>query len=372
MRYHREEYFAHMLGEGLGQEIFVEQFGPLVGLEAEWRAQGASADELSLDAFDFDSVELVWLGDARVRGDQPPSLEFDSPEYSIHRDELGRRMKLIKSTATLPLPMDYPVETPDDWQKVRHWLDDHANRVNDDLCAAANERHRSGALTAVGMLGGFDLPRKLMGEENACMAFIEEPEMIIGMLSAAAEMTCSVIDRIAARCPIDYLHVHEDFAGKSGPLIGPSMISTFLKPYYLRVWEHAREAGARIFSIDTDGNVNPVMDALLDAGINQIYPMEPAAGMDIVQLREQYGRALLMKGGIDKHVLRRTPEEIRAELEYKLQPSTRGGGVVFGLDHRIPNGTPLENYRFYVRTARELLDLPPAQSRKGSWRRMAF
>jgi hypothetical protein len=24
------------------------------------------------------------------------------------------------------------------------------------------------------------------------------------------------------------------------------------------------------------------------------------------------------------------------------------GGCVLALDHRIPNGTPLENYRFYV------------------------
>lgn len=361
-----------MLGRGIGREVFVEQFGPLVGLEGEWRAQGASADELSLDAFDFDSVELVWVGDVKVRGDYTPAVEFDSPEYSIHRDELGRRMKLIKATATLPMPMDYPVETPDDWRKVRHWLADHVSRVDEAVCAKSKARHKAGALVSFGMLGGFDLPRKLMGEENACMAFIEEPEMITEMLSAAADMTCAVIDRIAARCPIDYLHVHEDFAGKSGPLIGPTMISTYLKPYYARVWVRAQEAGARIFSIDSDGKVDPVIDALLDAGITQIYPMEPAAGMDIVRLREKYGRRLLMKGGIDKHVLRRTPDEICAELAYKLQPSMRGGGLVFGLDHRIPNGTPLENYRFYVRTARELLGLPPAQTRKGSWRRMAF
>ncbi|MCC5805845.1 MAG: hypothetical protein JJU00_05900 [Opitutales bacterium] len=372
MRYHREEYLSHMLGEGTGREILVELFGPLVGLEAEWRKQGASEDELSLDAFDFDSVEFVWIGNANLRGDRTPGVEYDSPEYSIHRDELGRRMKLIKATATLPLPMDYPVETADDWQKIRHWLADHESRVNEEACRAARKRHEAGALVGFGMLGGFDLPRKLMGEENACMAFIDEPEMIVEMLSAAAGMTCAVIDRIAAHCPIDYLHVHEDFAGKSGPLIGPAMISAYMKPYYTRVWEHAREAGAKIFSVDTDGNVNPVIDALLDAGINQIYPMEPAAGMDIVSLRAKYGRRLLMKGGIDKHVLRSTQEAIRAELEYKLQPAIRGGGIVFGLDHRIPNGTPIGNYRFYVRTARELLGLPPAQTRKGSWRRMAF
>lgn len=48
------------------------------------------------------------------------------------------------------------------------------------------------------------------------------------------------------------------------------------------------------------------------------------------------------------------------------------GGTVFGLDHRIPNGTPLENYRYYVETGREILNLPPLDPSKTGWQRMAF
>ena len=46
------------------------------------------------------------------------------------------------------------------------------------------------------------------------------------------------------------------------------------------------------------------------------------------------------------------------------------GGVIFGLDHRIPNGVTIENYRYYVQTGREILGLP-AISNEG-WARMAF
>jgi hypothetical protein len=31
--------------------------------------------------------------------------------------------------------------------------------------------------------------------------------------------------------------------------------------------------------------------------------------------------------------------------------------MCFSLDHRIPNGTPLENYRYYVKTAQEMLGI---------------
>jgi len=50
----------------------------------------------------------------------------------------------------------------------------------------------------------------------------------------------------------------------------------------------------------------------------------------------------------------------------------RTGGVVFGLDHRIPNGTLIEHYRYYVDAARERLGLPPADGTSRGWQRMAM
>ena len=116
----------------------------------------------------------------------------------------------------------------------------------------------------------------------------------------------------------------------------------------------------------------PVLDAFLDCGVNVMHPFEPAAGMDTVRVRKQYDRRLAMLGGIDKHVLRRSREEIDRELEYKMQPMMQTGGMVFGLDHRIPNGTPLENYRYYVQRGREMLGLPPLTRQEHGWGRMAF
>jgi len=62
----------------------------------------------------------------------------------------------------------------------------------------------------------------------------------------------------------------------------------------------------------------------------------------------------------------------RAELECKLQPALTSGGCVFSLDHRIPNGTPIENYRYYVDLGREMLGLPPLGKERRGWQRMAF
>jgi uroporphyrinogen-III decarboxylase len=102
--------------------------------------------------------------------------------------------------------------------------------------------------------------------------------------------------------------------------------------------------------------MNSVVEAFLEAGVNCMHPIEPAAGMDPVALRRQYGDRLAMRGGIDKHVLRRSKPEIADELRRKIPSLVASGGYEIALDHRIPNGTPLENYRFYVETVWQILD----------------
>jgi uroporphyrinogen-III decarboxylase len=176
------------------------------------------------------------------------------------------------------------------------------------------------------------------------------------MLSTMADSAYRVLERVTAVVPVDELAVHEDMAGKSGPLAGPRQVMEFIGPYYRRVYNMLRDRGTRLLGQDSDGNMNAVIPAFLEHGVNLMYPMEPAAGMDMVAARGRYGARLAFMGGIDKHVLRRSKEEILAELEYKVPPMVRTGGCVLGLDHRIPGGTPLEHYRFYLRKVWEIME----------------
>lgn len=372
MQFHREEYINIMTFGQVERPMFVELFGPLQGLEAEWAAQGATPEEIALSAFDWDYVPVVSCGgQTGLRGGLAPVMLEDTPEQSIWRDELGRTMKLIKRSATLPLPLDFPVRDMDTWLQVKPLYTFSPERIDWQQVERARQAQAEGALVVASIPGGYDTPRELMGDEAACVAYYEQPELMREILATLGETAFQVLERVSDRLRIDQLSVHEDLAGKSGPLVGPRQVREFIKPYYRHVWDMLSARGTRIFDMDSDGNVGPVIEAFLDCGLTNMHPMEPAAGMDVVALRRKYGQRLAMKGGIDKHVLRQDRAAIRAELEYKLQPLMRAGGMVFGLDHRIVNGTPIENYRYYVDTAREMLGLPPRGADPG-WRRMAF
>jgi len=358
----REEYLDYMTFRTNDRPLFTELFGPLVGLKEEWAKQGATAGELDLSAFKYRApmtgwlpVRTGWMGPGR----REPIEE--TADHVIYRDGMGRLMKLCKGRATLPLPLEYPVRTMDDWLAMKSRYEFSEERLAGDWRKAAADHLAAGRAVMLDMPGAFAAPRELMGDEAVCLAYYDQPELIADMIDTFCRTTRRVLEAVTRDVQVDILFVHEDMAGKSGPLAGPGQVRGLFAPYYRKVWEMVSSRGGRLFQQDSDGDMRPVIEEFLEAGVNVMYPCEPAAGMDIVKLREQYRRRLALAGGIDKHVLRRSRDQIVAELEYKIPPMVATGGCLLGLDHRIPNGTPLENYRFYIAKAWEIMDREAAR-----------
>ena len=361
----REEYLDYMTFRANTRPLFTEPFGPIVGLKEEWAAQGASPEEINMSAFRYRHpaegnipVNTGWLG-----GPEEEILEETETEI-IARDHYGRRVKLPKGFATIALPLDYPVRTMDDWLKIKHHYEFSEERFAPGWEQVAQEHLAAGRIVSVSIPGGFDEARELMGDAEVCMAYYTQPELINDILQTIGDTAYRVLDRVSAAVQVDQLKVHEDMAGRAGPLIGPRQMRQFVGPYYRRIWDLVQSRGARLFWIDSDGDITPILPQLVEAGINVIFPVEPVGGMDVVKLREQYGTKLAFIGGLDKHVVRRSHEEIVAELEYRIPPMVRSGACMLGLDHRIPNGTPIEGYRFYHAKAWEILDREAAKLTK--------
>jgi len=353
----REEYLDYMTFQSNERPLFTEIFGPLIGLKEEWEEQGATSEELDFSAFSYRCEARGRLPiTTGLHGGNPDEFIEETEEYKIWRDGLGRTMKLIKAKATLPLPMDFSVKTMDDWLKIKPLYEFSEDRLSRDWLTTARRYKQEDKVIYVDIPGGFDEPRQLLGEEALCIGYYDQPELIHDILQTIGNTAVEVLDRVSSEVQIDLLSVHEDMAGKSGPLAGPKQIREFIVPYYRRIWDLLADRGVRLFDQDSDGDMNPVIDAFLEAGVNCMHPMEPAAFMDIVKTREKYGTRLAFYGGIDKHVIRRTKEEIVEELEYKIPPMVKTGGCVLGLDHRITNGTPLENYKFYLNKAWEIMN----------------
>ena len=301
--------------------MFTELFGPLVGLDKEWKTQGAGLDEINLTAFDWDYVPVVDCGGiAGLFGGFEKKILEETDTHIIEQDELGRKMKIITGYASQPLPLDYPVRDMESWLKVKKFYEFSEDRINWERVDNALKLQELGHMVVGRIPGGFDTVRELMGDENACLGYLLQPELVKDIIQTLSDTSVKVFERITEKLVIDQLSVMEDMAGKTGPLIGPDTINEYIRPYYSRLWELVSSRGTKLFDMDSDGDLNPVIDILLDSGLTSMHPFEPAAGMDIVEIRKKYGKRLAMKGGINKFVLTLGKLEIRKELEYKMQP----------------------------------------------------
>jgi hypothetical protein len=120
VNFRREQYLDWMtFGGETRRPMFSELFGPLIGLEEEWREQGATPEELDMTAFDWDYVPTIGCGGSCGPIRSPSVLISEDDEIRLERDWLGRTIQLCKKTATIPLPLNFPVNEMDDWLKSK-------------------------------------------------------------------------------------------------------------------------------------------------------------------------------------------------------------------------------------------------------------
>ena len=221
-----------------------------------------------------------------------------------------------------------PARFPPYWESIKHGYQnrDHV------LCI------RVGSL--------FGWLRNLMGLKGICLALYDDRPFIERAVAEIADFFLAFLDLALEGVTYDFASFCEDMAHKTGPMIDPQLYRDLFGPHYRRLVDRIHRAGIDTIFLDSDGNVEDLIPVWLDLGINFIYPLEVAAGMDVVRLRKTFGRALIMGGGIDKRVLAGDKPGIRSVVE-RITPLVQEGGYLPCPDHCIPPDVPWENFLFY-------------------------
>jgi len=278
------------------------------------------------------------------------------------RTELGQVRRTFKDPdiTSMPHHISFPVKSRADWEEIKGRFDPaDPRRFPDDWAARCEEWRRE---EPVLLFQGprtpslFGTVRELMGPEGALCAFCDDPGLVHEIMETYTDLIVELLPRVLEDCPITTVYLWEDMCYRSGPLISPAMFREFMIPQYRRITELARSRGIDAIFVDSDGNIEELIPLWLEAGVNGVYPLEVAAGMDAAALRRRYGRDLLMTGNIDKRVLARDRRAIDRELEAKL-PLAEQGGFIPHLDHGIPHDVPYENFVYYWERKKALLGI---------------
>ncbi|MFH0963397.1 MAG: uroporphyrinogen decarboxylase family protein [Planctomycetota bacterium] len=142
--------------------------------------------------------------------------------------------------------------------------------------------------------------------------------------------------------------IFDDMASNRGPMFSPESFERILLPAYRHMVKSWKEAGASYVLLHSDGNIEVLLDMLIEAGIDGFNPVEPRSGMDLARLHEKYGKRAAFIGGMcNSVVLPRGPVEKVREQAERIIAAGRDGGVIIGA-HSIGPDIPVEHYEAYV------------------------
>lgn len=146
---------------------------------------------------------------------------------------------------------------------------------------------------------------------------------------------------------VDIILFGDDLGMQSGPQVSPAMYREFFKPRHRAMWRRAKElAGVKVM-LHCCGGVRPLLDDLIDAGLDAINPVQiSCAGMEAAGLKRDFGdRLCFWGGGCDTQRILGggSPEGIRRHVLGQLEILSAGGGFVFQQVHNIMANVPPEN-----------------------------
>jgi hypothetical protein len=259
-----------------------------------------------------------------------------------------KKLNLKDISPAMPQFLDFPLHDRADFIEMTKRYDPAApGRYPDDWPAYVEQATRRDYPLGLTFDGYFGRLRNWMGLEGLCYILADDPSLVAEMCEFHTAFILQTIERALADIRVDYVNIWEDMAYKAGSLMSPIQVRRWMLPGYRRIVDRLRSRGIDIIFVDCDGNIDELIPIWLEAGINGVWPLEAASGMDPVALRKRYGRNLLLVGGIDKRELSRSRAEVRAEVDRIVPELYAEGGYIPTVDHSVPPDVPLNNYIYF-------------------------
>ena len=279
----------------------------------------------------------------------------ETKDYIISQDRNGIISQMLKSSRSIPKYLKYPIENRADWIKYR---DERLNPFNpdripsniDQLAIEYRERDYPLAIYCTSLYGKI---RDTMGVELVSTTLYDDRWLIEDMMETYTIIAITILEKILPKIQPDCSWWWEDICYNTGPLISPGLFKKIALPRYKRIVDLLEKYGIKIHVLDCDGKIDQLVPIWLEAGINCMFPIE-IAHTDPFKLKKEYGKDLLMMGGVDKVQLIKGKKFIDYEL-IRIQRLIESGGFIPHLDHKCPPDITFDNYKYYIEKKRQIL-----------------
>lgn len=263
-------------------------------------------------------------------------------------DEWGITQAKGMMEHTIPVDELAPIKT---WSDLKGWNPpdpDTPNRL--DSFKRLVDRFKGKRAIFIYVRDVWSYPRDLMGYMELCVACIENPELVEAVVQKGLEHSIRIAE-LAAGLGAELIFTGDDIADNRTTLISPEMWDEIFAPNFKKLSDAFHNFGLYHWK-HSDGNIMPVLDSLVDAGIDGIDPIDPLAKMDLSAIKSQYGDRIAIKGNVDcVNTLVNGPQQaVVREVKDCILAAGKGGGYVCSSSNSIHAGVDPRLYKTMVET----------------------
>ncbi len=180
--------------------------------------------------------------------------------------------------------------------------------------------------------------------EQFAYRLADEPESLKAEAESMVVAALNRAERQREHGGLDGYALCADYCFNTGPFLSPRQFSEFITPYLAKLIQGYRQLGFFVIK-HTDGNVNPILDQLVQCGPHAIHSLDPQGGVDIAEVKRKYGGEVCLIGNVNCGLLDSgTDQEVVESTLYALRNGSPGGGYIFSTSNCIYTGMKLARY----------------------------
>jgi uroporphyrinogen decarboxylase len=200
---------------------------------------------------------------------------------------------------------------------------------------------------------------RIIGSENVMLWIGLYPDEIARFVERINEFALEVTKAQikAADGLLDGMVIWGDVAYRKDMFFSPDYWRKHFKPGVKAIIDVCHEHGLPVIYHGC-GNVKRIFEDFIEVGVDAYNPLEAKAGLDVVDLRRQYGHRIGFCGNMNVlEWAEESQEGLRAIVLRKLN-AAKGGGYIFQSDHSVPSNVSGQNYEFVVNLIRQYGQYP--------------
>lgn len=242
------------------------------------------------------------------------------------------------------------VHTLDDLQHYSPPLSAIERLFSPERVRATREQYPDHCLIYGTHIGPMTAAYMAMGFERFFIDLIDRPAFVAQLLEARTDW-CIAQYQHALDLGTEVLILGDDVASRTGPMISPRLYRDTVLPCHQRI---VRELNAPVIW-HSDGNIHALLPMAIEAEFAGMHGLEPAAGMNLAEIKREFGHDLALIGNVDIRVLVDNDlDAVRREVDRCIDQGAPGGGYLLASCNSIFDGMRLSAVRELFRYAGEV------------------